>query len=169
MVNSFKSVFWFIALFLPSMIVAEPLRNGEVVGDWRFSCVALGESKTRCTLQQTIFSDADAPPLAQIAFERASDADYLIVSLVVPIGSEIPSGALLAAGEAAFNLPYIYCSSERCLARALVAHESLLPFLSSDKLAVVYKRYGVEGMLRIPASSNGLKDAFARLRLANSE
>ena len=158
-----------LALFWAGTITAEPLRNGDVVGDWQFGCVALGEGQTSCALTQKILTEPGTPPLAQISFERAPNPDQVIASLVVPIGSEVASGPLLAAGDQGLALPYIYCAPEGCLARALVAVESLAPFLASDKLGVIYKRYGVEGMVRIPASSNGLKDAFERLGLLQTE
>lgn len=147
----------------------DTLRNGDVVGDWQFGCVALAEGQTSCALTQTILTEPDAPPLAQISFERATNSDQVVASLVVPIGSEVSSGPLLAAGDQGLSLPYIFCTPEGCLARALVAVESLAPFLSSDQLGVIYKRYGVEGMVRIPASSNGLKEAFQSLGLLQAE
>ena len=160
------SISWAGAL---SAQTAETLRNGDVVGDWQFGCVAIAEGQTSCALTQTILTEPGAPPLAQISFERATNPDQVLTSIVVPIGSEVSSGAVLAAGDQGLSLPYIFCTPEGCLARALVAAESLAPFLSSDQLGVIYKRYGVEGMVRIPASSNGLKEAFQSLGLLKAE
>lgn len=144
---------------------AETLRNGDVLGDWKFSCVAISESETSCALIQTILIEPGAPPLARITFERATGPEQLVVSLFVPVGSELSFSPLLAAGDQGLAFSYIVCTSEGCLARTLVTVESLAPFLVSDQLAVIYKRYGVEGMVRIPASSNGLVDAFKSLGL----
>jgi invasion protein IalB len=144
---------------------ADTLRNGDVVGDWKFSCVAISEGQASCALTQTILIEEGAPPLARITFERAVDPEQLVVSLFVPVGSELSFSPLLAAGDQGLPFPYIVCTSEGCLARTFVTVESLAPFLVSDQLAVIYKRYGVEGMVRIPASSNGLVDAFKSLGL----
>lgn len=151
------------------VVSAEPLRSGDVVGDWKFGCVALAESQTRCALTQRILTEPGVPPLAQISFERVVDPEQIVAALVVPIGAEVSSNALLAAGDQGLALPYIYCTPESCLARALVTVESLTPFLASDQLGVIYKRYGAERTIRIPASSNGLKDAFQRLGLQHAE
>lgn len=148
---------------------SDKVRSGDVFGDWQFSCTAIAEEQTSCALTQTILTEPDAPPLAQISFERATNPDQVVASLVVPIGSEVSSGPILAAGDQGLSLPYIFCTPEGCLARAFVAIESLAPFLSSDQLGVIYKRYGVEGMVRIPASSNGLKEAFQSLGLLQAE
>ena len=144
---------------------AETLRNGDVVGDWKFSCVASSQAETSCGLTQTILIEPGAPPLARITFERSADPEQLLVSLFVPVGSALSFSPLLAAGEQGLAFSYIVCTSEGCFARTLVTVESLSPFLVSDQLAVIYKRYGVEGMVRIPASSNGLLDAFKSLGL----
>lgn len=151
------------------VVSAEPLRNGDVMGDWKFGCVALAESQTRCALSQRILTEPGVPPLAEISFERAADPKQIVVALVVPIGTEVGSNALLAAEDQGLALPYIYCTPKSCLARALVTVKSLTPFLVSDQLGVIYKRYGAEGTVRIPASSTGLKDAFQRLGVLQAE
>jgi len=158
-----------LLLCAADVVSAEPLRNGDVLGDWKFGCVALAESQTRCALTQRILTEPGAPPLAQISFERTEDPERILVALVVPVGAEVSSNVALAAGDQGLALPYVFCTSETCLARALVAVESLAPFLVSDQLGVIYKRYGTEDAVRIPASSNGLKDAFQRLGLLQAE
>lgn len=47
-----------------------------------------------------------------------------------------------------------------CVAKSLVSVEIVASFLISDRLVVIYKRYGKDGMVRVTESSNGLTDAF---------
>lgn len=87
------------------------------------------------------------------------------MSLLVPVGSELSFSPMLAAGDQGLAVSYIVCMSDGCVAQALVSVESIASFLISDQLAVIYKRYGEDGMVRIPASSNGLTDAIKSLDL----
>lgn len=144
---------------------AETLRNGDVVGDWKFNCVAMAEGETRCGLTQTILIDAKTPPLALITFERAVYPEQVVASLFVPVGSELSFSPLIVAGDQGLAFTYVFCTTEGCLARTSLEVESFVPFLVSDQLSVVYKRYGEEGLVRIPASNNGLMDAFKSLGL----
>lgn len=144
---------------------AEALRNGDVLGDWKYSCVAISEGQTSCAFTQTILLEPNTQPLARITFQRDVEAEQVVVSLFVPVGSVLSFSPLLAAGDQGLAVPYIVCMSDGCVAQALVSVESIAPFLISDQLAVIYKRYGEEGMVRIPASSNGLTDAFESLGL----
>lgn len=148
---------------------AQALRNGDVSGDWQFNCVAISEGQTSCALTQTILLEPGSPPLARITFQRDIEPEQVVVSLFVPVGSELSSSPMLAAGDKGVAASYIVCMSDGCLAQTLVSMDSIAPFLVSDQLAVIYKRYGVEGMVRIPASSSGLMDAFVSLGLLQAE
>lgn len=148
---------------------AETLRNGDVLGDWIFSCVAIAESETSCALMQTILTEEGAPPLAQISFARGQSADQVVVSVVVPIGVEVSSNVVFATGDEGLALPFIFCTPENCLSQTLVQTSSLLPFLTGSELDVIYKHYGTQAVVRIPASSKGLREAFLRLGLLLNE
>lgn len=153
------------ALLWAMPAAAEALRNGDVLGDWKYSCVAISEGQTNCAFTQTILLEPDTPPLARITFQRDVEPEQVVVSLLVPLGSELSFSPMLAAGDQGLAVPYIVCMSDGCVAQALVSVESIASFLISDQLAVIYKRYGEDGMVRIPASSNGLTDAFKSLGL----
>lgn len=142
---------------------AQGLRNGEAVGDWRFDCVAITEDENRCVLTQVIMYEDLSQPLARISFARAEIASQVMVSIVTPLGVEIPFGASLVSGENALQFPFAFCVAEGCLARGPVEGTVVREFFTSDDMAILFSMTSVEGTTVIPASARGLVEALDKV------
>lgn len=152
----------FLIVSFSGLSHAQGLRNGEAVGDWRFDCVAITEDENRCVLTQVIMYEGLGQPLARISFARAEIASQVMVSIVAPLGVEIPYGASLVSGEDALQFPFLFCTAEGCLARAPVEGEVVRNFFSSDDLAILLSLASAESATVIPASARGLLEALER-------
>jgi invasion protein IalB len=141
---------------------AQPLINGEAVGDWKYECVAVTEKENRCALTQIIMLEDATAPVARISLTRADIASQVMVSILTPLGVQIEAGAALIVGEQGIEFPYVACFAGGCLARGPIEGDALREFITTDDMGVAYSSLAVEGATIIPASARGLLDALDR-------
>lgn len=141
---------------------AQPLMNGEAVGDWKFECVPVTEQENRCALTQVIMLENATAPLARISFTRGDPTSQVMVTILTPLAVQIEAGAALIVGEAGIEFPYVACFAEGCLARGPIEGDVLRDFITVDEMGVAFSSLAVEGGTIIPASARGLLEALER-------
>lgn len=141
---------------------AQPLLNGQAVGDWKFECLAISEQVNRCALTQVIMYENGSAPLARISLRRDDPSTNLMISILTPLSVDLARGVALVIGEDGIEFPYITCVSEGCLARGSIEGEVFRNFITSDEMGVAYTTLLSDGVTVVPASARGLIEALDR-------
>lgn len=151
-----------IALGLTASVSAQPLMNGEAVGDWKFECIAVTQQENRCALTQTIILEDALTTLARISLSRGESASQIVVTILTPLGVQIETGTALIVADNGIEFPYVSCFAEGCLARGSVEGDVIRDFLVSEDMGIAYSSFLAEGPTIVPASARGLLEALDR-------
>ena len=141
---------------------AQPLLNGEAIGDWKFECLAISEQVTRCALTQIIMYENGSAPLARISLRRDQTSTNLMISILTPLSVDLARGVALIIGEDGVRFPYVTCVPEGCLARGSLEIEAFRNFITSEDMGVAYTTLQSDSVTVVPASARGLLEALDR-------
>ena len=154
------SLAWFTAP--PTAAAAE----AQQFGDWILRCETKGDGEL-CYLHQTInYSKGDVSGvLLDIKIGALADDDDLYALLMLPLGLNIPSGAIIGAdaGEPT-PLTIQTCTKEGCRSIAKISKELLWGFRKGQKLKAGFVPFGRTQTIVVEASLTGFTAAFKAMR-----
>lgn len=142
---------------------AQTVWNGKVFGDWQYECAPLAKEITQCALVQSIIDTGSFDPLLRLSFARSSVDETVIASVLLPLGVELEEGVRLHFGRRNAWLPFKTCVIEGCLSRKIMSHKDLLQLAREENFTVAFYAVGRLAVVKIPASSRGLMEAFQSL------
>lgn len=151
-----------ILLGLTAPASAQPLMNGEAVGDWKFECIAVTQQENRCALTQTIMLEDATTTLARISLSPGASRLQIVVTILTPLAVQIETGTALIVADNGIEFPYVACFAEGCLARGSVDSEVFRDFIVDEEMGVAYSSFLAEGPTIVPASARGLLEALDR-------
>jgi invasion protein IalB len=159
-----------ILLFgLTVSVPAQPLLNGEAVGDWKFECIAVTQQENRCAITQAIMLEGATTTLARISLSGGESDSQIVVSILTPLAVQIETGTALIVGDNGIEFPYVACFAEGCLARGSVEGDVFRDFIIDEEMGVAYSSFLAEGPTIVPASARGLLEALDRALLGSGE
>ena len=133
-------------------------RSGDAFGDWKFTCRAIAESQTICTLNQTLISEDTNQSIAQFRIVRsAAEEGALALVAVLPLGVVIPAGVRgqVDDGEV-FEMPLQTCLNNGCVSRTALSTEVLDALKRGQRLNVSFNLVRNANPIVLPVSLNGL-------------
>ena len=111
--------------------------NGQRIGAWTVSCVAVAAGQTSCTLAQRITRTADGAFVADVvALRDGEDKTYLLAR--VPIGAALPSGFAMREEDSEEMMQFAWqvCSAQLCEA-LLEIDDAQLAALSAEDNSMI--------------------------------
>ncbi len=157
-----------VALFVGTTSMAaqqtpssKPSQTTETFGAWTIRCV--GEEQKSCEALQVINSNAGT--IAEIAIALGNNNKEAIIASRAPLGVMIsePMRFGESGGKTPFEINYVTCVSQGCIAQTKVSTDGLFELADKDAGSLTFKERSGRA-LQIKLSLNGLKDALIRLR-----
>jgi invasion protein IalB len=134
-------------------------RAGQVFGDWRFTCTAVTEDRSRCQLTQTMVAGDNRQPVARLGLGPGRDG-ALVFSAQLPLGLLIPSGVSIVVDEGApMPLTLTRCVAAGCLAQRILTTEETATFRTGKAVSVRYSRTA-DRVIALGGSLNGISSAL---------
>jgi invasion protein IalB len=156
-------------VFFAAVALADKVLTGEVIGDWQFECADQTVETPNCALVQTVIDRDANEPVVRLSFSVIPQENSVVVSVLLPLGVDLPEGAFVTYDNNSLALPFRLCLVQGCLARRALEIEDLQMMAVSDTLSVQFFAVGLAEPAKVMSSSHGLRDAFQRLGLLTVE
>lgn len=160
-----KRIFHLLGLATALLVVAAPASRAadEAFGDWVLHCADVSGGEKACALHQRIISQETKLRVASIAIARSKDSRELRLSVVLPLGLDLPSGVTGKVGEAMLDFTLQTCVKRGCIASTVVDEKLLAALNGADRFTTTFRMRGVTDPTTLPVSLKGLQGALTAL------
>lgn len=138
--KSLAQLAFILTLALPTSALSQEaespqdvVANGQKIGAWTVSCIALAVGKTNCTLNQRVMRTSDGAFVADVIALRDSEGrTYLLAR--VPVGAALPSGFIMSKADSEETTSFTWqaCSPEVCEATLPLDPEQVTELSAED-------------------------------------
>jgi len=154
------------AFLLPASAV-EPIKPGDVFGDWVYECPVSSEGQPVCALNQTILLQQTGQPVVRFGLARHQQTRELLLMAFLPQGLDLTANVFGAIDE---EPPVIFtmetCIAQMCLATHRIDAAMLRAMKRGSALKVSFQLRGRPDPVHI---SGSLKGITAGVRAAGLE
>ncbi|WP_417309203.1 invasion associated locus B family protein [Devosia sp.] len=115
-------------------------KPGEVFGDWVYECVAVGEGREACALNQSLVDQETGKLLVRFSLGRDEQNDTVSLVALVPLGIDFAAGVSGGLDDAAgFQMQLRTCLNTSCIAAARVDDAMLEKMKQGTTLKIGFK------------------------------
>lgn len=150
---------------LAALVFGVPAASAEdqAFGDWVLHCADVSGGEKACALHQKIMSQDTRLTVASFAIARNKDSKDLRLTVVLPLGLDIPAGVSGQVGGSKISYAVQTCVRRGCVASTSIDETLLAALHGSQGLATTFKMRAVAEPTTIQVSLKGLHDALMAL------
>ena len=134
-----------------------------VFGDWVLHCTKPKDGQGACALRQKIMAQETRLPVAAFAIARHRESHELRLSVVLPLGLDIPAGVTGKVGNVPLAFTIQTCVRRGCIASTQVDDKLLEALHGAESFTTTFKMRNVDEPTTIPVSLKGLADGLKAL------
>lgn len=160
-----KRYFLLFGLAIALLVLNAPVSRAadEAFGDWVLHCAEVSGGEKACALHQRIIAQETKLRVASIAIARNKDSKELRLSVILPLGLDLPSGVSGKLGDATLTFTLQTCVKRGCIASTVVDETLLAALKGTDRFTATFTMRGVKDPTTLPVSLKGLEGALAAL------
>jgi invasion protein IalB len=132
-------------------------------GDWLVVCQPFDNGSKRCDLEQALTAPgAPLDTVIPIGIVRGTNPEPLKITIDLPVGTWLPSGAKIIAGDntTLVSATYKFCNQYNCFADSELFDADIKSLrIQRDPGKLVYKSLA-GGDISVPVSFNGFNEAL---------
>lgn len=150
-------------------VPVEPSVTTASFGDWMLRCQRIGENGKAsrvCEVAQSIQTQGQQTPIAQVALGRMAAADPLRITVVMPVSVSFPSSVQIVMGDKdakPVELAWKRCVPAGCFADAVAGDELLRHWRRSGEAGRILFKDATGRDVALPLSTRGLDPALEAL------
>ena len=151
----------------PAPVSSTPERTTASFGDWVLRCdAAPAAAKRVCEVAQAMTVQGQSAPIAQIAFGRATRAEPMRVTVVLPVAVTLTTKPKIVSekdDKSPIELAWQRCIPGGCIASATVADDVMARLGARTEPGGIAFKDAAEHDIAVPLSLRGLTQALAAL------
>jgi invasion protein IalB len=151
----------------PTPVPSTPERTTASFGDWVERCdAAPAPAKRVCEVAQAMTVQGQSAPIAQIAFGRATRAEPMRVTVVLPVAVTLTAKSKIVSekdDKSPIELTWQRCIPGGCIASAVVADDIMARLGVRTEPGGIAFKDAAEHDIAVPLSFRGLTQALAAL------